>query len=68
MQHSGLPQEDRQNWPRQYKTLEEVLAVPANNITHIAPALEMDLEALTRLAQDVCDEAPAAAPVGHTAA
>jgi len=38
MQHSGLPQEDRQNWPRQYKTLEEVLTVPANNITHSAGA------------------------------
>jgi len=71
MQHGGLPAEDRQNWPREYKTLDEVLAipaVPANNVTPMAPAFAMDLEALTRLAQDVCEEAPAAAPVGPAAA
>jgi len=69
MQHGGLPEEDKANWPRQYKTLQEVLAIPANNITHIAPALEMEMEAFERLAQAVyAEEAPAATPGGHTAA
>lgn len=67
-QHGGLPEKDRQNWPRQYLTLEEVLAVPVDNITPMAPAFAMDLEALTRLARDVCAEAPAAAPTGSAVA
>jgi hypothetical protein len=70
MQHGGLPLEDRANWPRQYKTLEEMLAVPAeNNVTPMAPAFGMDLDALTRLAQDVyAEETPAVASAGHSAA
>ena len=54
-------------WLAQYRTLEQLLSSPARNVTVMAPALEMNMAALERLACDVYDEAPTAAPVGPAA-
>jgi hypothetical protein len=57
-------------WLAQYRTLGQILGSPASNVTHMAPALEMNAAALERLARDACAEAeaPAAAPAGPAVA